>query len=99
MNSNRYLLMLLSMTCALIIHAYSIHKTEYLPKPIVSESVWYDIEENPLNQNDLMMNGKTFEVINPDTKLSPYTGMTRDHWKQAAEFLLNTAFQYVNDIK
>lgn len=27
---------------------------------------------------------KTFEVKNPDTKLSPYTGMSRDHWKQAA---------------
>jgi hypothetical protein len=41
----------------------------------------------------------TFEVKNPDTKLSPYTGMTRDHWKQAAAYLLNTAFQYVDDIK
>ena len=40
-----------------------------------------------------------FEVKNPDTKLSPYTGMNREHWKQAAEYLLNTAFQYVNDIK
>ncbi len=40
-----------------------------------------------------------FEVENPDTKLSPYTGMTRDHWKQAAQYLLNGAFQYVNDIK
>ncbi len=43
--------------------------------------------------------GKVFEVQNPDMKLSPYTGMTRDHWKQAAEYLLNSAFQYVNDIK
>ena len=41
----------------------------------------------------------TFEVRNPDEKLSPYTGMNRDHWKQAAEYLLSTAFQYVNDIK
>lgn len=43
--------------------------------------------------------GKIFEVKNPDMKLSPFTGMTRDHWKQAAEYLLSTAFQYVNDIK
>ncbi len=42
---------------------------------------------------------RTFEVTNPDTKLSPYTGMNREHWKQAAEYLLNTAFQYVNDVK
>ncbi len=41
----------------------------------------------------------TFEVRNPDEKLSPYTGMNRDHWKQAAEYLLSTAFQYVNDIE
>ncbi|MCR5131979.1 MAG: DUF2264 domain-containing protein [Prevotella sp.] len=43
--------------------------------------------------------GKIFEVKNPDNQLSPYTGMNRDHWKQAAEYLLSTAFQYVNDIK
>lgn len=42
---------------------------------------------------------RTFEVTNPDTKLSPYTGMNREHWKHAAEYLLNTAFQYVNDVK
>ena len=42
---------------------------------------------------------RTFEVTNPDTKLSPYTGMNREHWKQAAEYLLNTAFQYINDVK
>ncbi|MCR4602529.1 MAG: DUF2264 domain-containing protein [Prevotella sp.] len=41
---------------------------------------------------------KVFEVTSPDMTLSPYTGMTRDHWKQAAEYLLSTAFQYVNDI-
>ena len=25
---------------------------------------------------------KTFEVESPNKKLSPYTGMSRDHWKQ-----------------
>ncbi len=44
-------------------------------------------------------NSQIFEVKNPDSKLSPFTGMTRDHWKQAAEYLLNTAFLYINDIK
>ncbi len=39
-----------------------------------------------------------FKVDNPDMKLSPFTGMTRDHWKEAAQYLLNGAFQYVNDI-
>ena len=42
---------------------------------------------------------KIFEVNNPDKKLSPYTGMNREHWKQAAEYLLSTAFQYVDNIK
>ena len=39
-----------------------------------------------------------FEVKNPDLTVSPYTGMTRQHWLQAAEYLLGTAFQYVDDI-
>jgi len=43
--------------------------------------------------------GKIFKVDNPDKKLSPYTGMSREHWKQAAEYLLSTAFHYVNDVK
>lgn len=43
-------------------------------------------------------NAKTFDVKNPDKKLSPYTGVTREHWKQAAEYLLDGAFQYVNSI-
>ncbi|MBQ0019448.1 MAG: DUF2264 domain-containing protein [Bacteroidales bacterium] len=42
---------------------------------------------------------KTFQVNNPDKKLSPYTGMTREHWKQAAEYLLDGAFAYVNNIE
>lgn len=42
---------------------------------------------------------KTFKIENPDKKLSPYTGMNREHWKQAAQYLLEGAFQYVNDIK
>ena len=42
---------------------------------------------------------KTFEVESPNKKLSPYTGMSRDHWKQAAEYLLGCAFQYVDNIK
>lgn len=44
-------------------------------------------------------NAKVFKIENPDKKLSPYTGMTREHWKQAAEYLLAGAFEYVNDIK
>ena len=30
-----------------------------------------------------------FKVINPDYKLSPYTGMTRQHWIEADKYLLD----------
>src|SRR5690606_3964419 len=39
-----------------------------------------------------------FEVKNPDKQLSPLTGMNREHWKDAAKYLLNGAFSYVNTI-
>lgn len=41
---------------------------------------------------------KVFEVVNPDYKLSPFTGMTRKHWIDAATYLLDGAFGYINDI-
>lgn len=85
MNNNRYLLLLSSMVFALMIHAFPIQK---------SENGWRDSRSV-----DELTNKKIFEVKNPDLTLSPFTGMTRDHWKQAAEYLLSTAFQYVSDIK
>ena len=39
-----------------------------------------------------------FPVEHPDKKLSPYTGMTREHWLQTAEYLLQGAFSYINSI-
>ncbi len=39
-----------------------------------------------------------FEVKNPDKKLSPYTGMTRKHWQDAARYLLSGAFSYVRTL-
>lgn len=38
---------------------------------------------------------KVFEIKNPDYKLSPHTGLTREHWKDAALYLLEGAFRYV----
>ena len=40
----------------------------------------------------------TFHVVNPDTVKSPFTGMTRDHWLQAAEYLLDGAFSYIHTL-
>ncbi len=37
-----------------------------------------------------------FEVQRPDKKLSPFTGMTRRHWQDAARYLLGGAFSYVH---
>jgi len=40
----------------------------------------------------------TFHVKQPNYKVSPLTGMTRTHWVEAAEYLLDGAFSYVNDL-
>ncbi len=42
---------------------------------------------------------KTFQIINPDFKTSPHTGMTRKHWKDAAQYLLEGAVQYVKTVE
>lgn len=39
-----------------------------------------------------------FRVKNPDYKRSPYTGMTREHWKEAAKYMLQGAFSYVHTL-
>lgn len=41
---------------------------------------------------------KVFSVVNPDFKKSPLTGMTRRHWIDAAEYLLEGAFAYIDTI-
>ena len=35
---------------------------------------------------------EVFELNDPDFKRSPYTGMTRKHWLDAAKYLLSGAF-------
>lgn len=39
-----------------------------------------------------------FSVENPDYGKSPLTGMTREHWKQAARYLLEGAFSYIHGL-
>ncbi|MDB5271441.1 MAG: hypothetical protein JWP58_4481 [Hymenobacter sp.] len=39
-----------------------------------------------------------FQVKQPDKKLSPFTGMTRRHWQDAARYLLSGAFSYVHTL-
>lgn len=39
-----------------------------------------------------------FEISNPDFAVSPYTGMTKQHWKDAALYLLKGAFSYIHTL-
>ncbi|SNR79954.1 DUF2264 domain-containing protein [Hymenobacter mucosus] len=39
-----------------------------------------------------------FEVQQPDRQRSPFTGMTRKHWQDAARYLLSGAFSYVRTL-
>lgn len=42
--------------------------------------------------------GNVFTIKNPDFKTSPYSGMTRQHWVDAAQYLLEGAFSYVTKL-
>lgn len=42
--------------------------------------------------------GNVFRVENPDYGTSPYTGMTRQHWMDAARYLLDGAFSYIHSL-
>lgn len=39
-----------------------------------------------------------FQIVNPDYKLSPHTGMTKQHWRDAAMYLLEGAFSYIHTL-
>lgn len=43
-------------------------------------------------------NSNVFQITNPDYKLSPYTGMTKQHWRDAALYLLEGAFTYIHSL-
>jgi hypothetical protein len=56
---------------------------------IFSVSLFSQQKENTAN---------VFQIKNPDYKISPYTGMTKQHWKDAALYLLEGAFSYVHTL-
>ncbi|MDD4991845.1 MAG: DUF2264 domain-containing protein [Paludibacter sp.] len=39
-----------------------------------------------------------FKVIKPDSTISPFTGITRRHWKDAALYMLEGAFGYIHSL-
>lgn len=48
-------------------------------------------ETQPANTN-------IYTIDQPDYRLSPLTGMTREHWKDAAKYLLKGAFGYIKNL-
>jgi hypothetical protein len=40
-----------------------------------------------------------YEIENPDFEKSPFTGMTRTHWVQAAKFLVDGVFQHIHGLE
>ena len=48
---------------------------------------------------DNLRNETPFCISNPDYIKSPYTGMTREEWIRCGIYILEGAFQYVDDIK
>jgi len=43
-------------------------------------------------------NDSVFHLVHPDYQLSPLTGMTRQHWLDAATYLLDGAFSYIHNL-
>ena len=43
-------------------------------------------------------NDSVFHLVQPDYHLSPLTGMTRQHWMDAATYLLDGAFSYIHTL-
>ena len=43
-------------------------------------------------------NDSVFHLVRPDYQLSPFTGMTRQHWLDAATYLLDGAFSYIHTL-
>lgn len=63
------------------------------------KKVQSDVYQAPeWTQQKRVKNQPLFKVKNPDFAVSPYTGMTRQHWKDAALYLLNGAFSYIDQI-
>lgn len=48
--------------------------------------------------NRTVNSNRTFKIIAPDSQLSPLTGMTRKHWKDAGIYLLEGAFRHVKNL-
>jgi len=59
---------------------------------LVNLSIVAQVQKNVPNAID----NNVFKIVNPNYELSPYTGMTKQHWKDAALYLLKGAFSYIH---
>jgi hypothetical protein len=57
-----------------------------------------DSASKPVAQRSGAAGSNVFQLVNPDYTQSPFTGVTREHWKAAARYLLEGAFGYVNNL-
>lgn len=64
---------------------------------LITLCVYYDCAEAQVATPTHFIKS-TFEINKPDYKLSPYTGMTRQGWIDAATYLLDGAFTYIRSI-
>ena len=69
-------------------------KYDRLEKPLTLLSNIYHFGCKKININQ----DNIFHIVEPNFELSPYTGMHRKHWIQAAKYLLEGAFQYIPNI-
>ena len=58
----------------------------------------FGISANSINASNDKKVDNTFKLNKADYGLSPLTGMTRDHWLDAAEYVLDGAFSYIHSL-
>lgn len=56
------------------------------------------VAETSFCQNSRRPSAEVFTVNTPDYTLSPYTGITRKHWIDAAKYMLDGAFSYIHTL-
>ena len=61
---------------------------------LICMPIWAQQQETVKNSAD----NSVFEIKNPDFAVSPYTGMTKQHWRDAALYLLKGAFSYIHTL-
>ncbi|WP_010519414.1 DUF2264 domain-containing protein [Croceivirga radicis] len=71
-------------------------KTFYYPLLLLC--LFLTVTNNGISQEIPKNEMPLFSVKNPDTSLSPLTGMTKKHWEEAALYLLEGAFSYINNL-